>query len=63
MKESTRRAIAFMAANRISGKNSTALYSYEESRYTYMSGNGSNAYDYEVNAHISGSGNSLISLW
>jgi hypothetical protein len=59
VKEETRRAIAFSALTRISGRAGSSLYSYNKGTYAAMSGNQSGGYDYEVGAHFSGSGSSL----
>lgn len=55
MKEEVRRAIAFAAATRINGAARSAIYSYENGRYSHMSP----TYDYDTGAHISSTGGGL----
>jgi|LakMenEpi03Aug12_release.lakeMendotaPanAssembly.Ray.scaffolds.fasta_scaffold1156437_1 hypothetical protein len=62
MKPHTRRAIAFIAGSIITGKNSSSVYDYSESKHFMFSGEATlehvNIYDYGEKCHVSGSGSS-----
>jgi hypothetical protein len=58
MQPDTRRAVAYIAGRAISGKQSSAIYDFEESGYFNFSGTVSaseaNVYDYDSSCHIGG---------
>lgn len=59
MKSHTRRAVAYIAARLISGRNSGAVYDYSISSHVSfsatISGNRISAYDYDQSCHVGGS--------
>jgi hypothetical protein len=63
MKTHTRHAVAYIAGRMASGRTSSSVYDYQESRHVNMSGNLSggsiSAYDYDQRCHITGSRTSL----
>ncbi len=68
MKPHTRRSIAYIVGRLISGKSTSYIYDYLESKYFCFGGNVSmgdvSIYDYELRRHISGNGsNGSFSLY
>lgn len=68
MKDSTRRAVAYLAGIALSGENSSAVFDYSNSRYFSFSSNFSSsqvsAYDHSERCHISGSkGSNSMALY
>ena len=59
MDDTTRRAVAYIAGIAISGKRSSAVYDYTNSRHFIFSGSFSSsqvsAYDYDARCHVGGS--------
>ena len=61
MKTNGRAAIAYIAGRLVTGLNSNAIFDYSQSKYIQIAGTVTPAqvqvFDYELGAHISGSGN------
>lgn len=60
MREEVRRAIAHAAVARINGRSNSAVYSFEEGTHSFVGGDARNFYDFESQAHVTGSGDTLF---